>query len=446
MLQHELLSQKEIRLMICVGVICAIVVGAIPACATTEEGKTTQIVIAPLGGGDSTDESGMTREELEDHVRRFADRYFTRIAIAANAIIDETTTAKQMYFMQEWKTVSYAAIVEVAIGPDAVTNLLDMMVLTKLSRLVVEDYWVPEIIAPAVGEEVAADFLQTFHDLENDIWTIADDVLTQPQQGELEALVNEWHTENPEQHYPWYVRLSNFSGQRAASLDAVKRSGGLLKEVARAREAAEEMQAFGERILFYLQRAPMLTSGQFEASVNSVLSGPEVSNLLVNTDRFVESIERLVVVIESLPDGRLAAVDQFMDRLAEERIALLGDMAAAEPGMRALLAELLPVLESIERTVVASNVKDPDGLPFDINEYRALVQDSAATAAEMRQLMESIAVIMAGGDKLEPLVSGLVQIETAVLNRFFMQMVILILILFAALIAYRYISVRFISK
>ena len=121
-------------------------------------------------------------------------------------------------------------------------------------------------------------------------------------------------------------------------------------------------------------------------------------------------------------------------------------MAAAEPGMRALLAELLPVLESIERTVVASNVKDPDGLPFDINEYRALVQDSAATAAEMRQLMDSIAVIMAGGDELEPLLSGLVKIEMAVLNRFFMQMIFLIMILFAALIAYRLISVRFISK
>ena len=56
MLQHELLSQKKYRLMICVGVICAIVVGAIPACATTEEGKTTQVVVAPLGDSDTTDE------------------------------------------------------------------------------------------------------------------------------------------------------------------------------------------------------------------------------------------------------------------------------------------------------------------------------------------------------------------------------------------------------
>jgi len=430
MLQYIQLLHKPRRLVHCIMMTCTVIVGAIPACATTEEGKTTQVVVAPLGDGDTPSQSGMTREELEAHVRRFADRYITRIAVAVNTVALELTTAKQMYFMQDWKTVSYAAIVDVAIGPDAVTSLLDMMVLTKLSRIVVEDFWIPEHMTH----------------LEDDIWTIADDVLTQTQQDELEALVIEWRAENPDQNYPWYVRLSNFSGQRAASLNAVKQSGGLLKEVARAREAAEEMQAFGERILFYLQRAPMLTSGQFEGTINDVLSGPEVSNLLANTDRFVESIERLVVVIESLPGGRLAAVDQLMDRIAEEREGLLLSMADAEPSIRALLAQLLPVLEAIERTVEATNVKDPDGKPFDVNEYRALVQESAATAAEMRQLMDSIAVIMAGGDELEPLVSGLVEIETAVLNRFFMQMVILIFILFAALIAYRFLSVRFLPK
>ena len=72
----------------------------------------------------------------------------------------------------------------------------------------------------------------------------------------------------------------------------------------------------------------------------------------------------------------------------------------------------------------------------------AIAQESAATAVEMRQLMDAIATVMAGGDELESLVSGLVQTETAA----FMQMVILILILFVALIGYRYISVRFIPQ
>jgi len=144
MLQYIQLLHKPRRLVHCIMMTCTVIVGAIPACATTEEGKTTQVVVAPLGDGDTPSQSGMTREELEAHVRRFADRYITRIAVAVNTVALELTTAKQMYFMQDWKTVSYAAIVDVAIGPDAVTSLLDMMVLTKLSRIVVEDFWIPE--------------------------------------------------------------------------------------------------------------------------------------------------------------------------------------------------------------------------------------------------------------------------------------------------------------
>ena len=181
----------------------------ITACAASGQ-QPEQVVIAPLGSG-GTVSSGMTREELEDHVRRFADRYFTRIALATALIRQQTDSDDLKRLMHNWKTVSHAAIIEVAIGPNAVTNLLDMMVLTRLSRLVVGVYWVPEHI----GDELGAEFLQTFVDLEEDIWTVADDVLTPQHQDELRILVDQWHAENPKQYFPWYVRLSNFSGQRA---------------------------------------------------------------------------------------------------------------------------------------------------------------------------------------------------------------------------------------
>jgi hypothetical protein len=190
----------------------------------------------------------MTREELEDHVRRFADRYITRVSLAVNALSDGTDDQAQKQLMQKWKSVAYASVVDIAIGPNAVTNLLDMMTLTMLSRMMIESYWAPEYFGAELGEE----FLLTYIDLEEDIWSVADDVLTGRQQDDLKLLINGWYSKNPKQIYPWYVRLSDFSGQRAASLAAVQQSGGMLKEVARAREAAEEIQAFGERVLFYL--------------------------------------------------------------------------------------------------------------------------------------------------------------------------------------------------
>jgi hypothetical protein len=380
----------------------------------------------------------MTREELEDHVRRFADRHITRIALATRNVTAQTTSNELKRLMHDWNAVSDAAIVDVAIGPNSVTNLLDMLVLTRLSRLVVKDYWVPDVL----GDELGREFLTTFEDLEEDIWTVADDVLTQQHQDELVFLVDQWHAENPEQIFPWYLRLSNFSGQRAASLAAVQQSGGLLKEVARAREAAEEIQAFGERVLFYLQRAPRLTSNEFESGVSSILSGPEVSKMMHDTDRFVTSIEKLVQAIVALPEGRIAAVDQFMDRVGEERAAMLQDLSTAQPEARELLAELLPVLESLERTITIAKTRDPESRPFDVNEYRALIAESTTAAAELRLLIQSATELLAGATDAKPLVDALGEVQKSATDRLFLQLIALIFIFFVALLGYRFAANR----
>lgn len=442
MLSNRYLSRKSLRRRIKALTMAVTTVVLLSACATSSAPQTQDVFVAEINGGAPGESSAMTRVELEAHVRRFSDRYITRIAIAANAVIDSSRSLEARRFMEDWKNVSFAAIVDVAIGPDAVTNLMDMMVLTMLSRMVVEDYWAPKI----ADEEVRLAFLQAFHDLEQDIWTVADDVLTPENQEALADLVAEWHGENPEQVFPWYVRLSNFSGQRAASLNAVKQSGGMLAEVARAREAAEEMQAFGERVLFYLQRAPMMTSGQFESSVNNVFSGPEVTRLLTDVERFVIAADRLVQIVDDLPESRLAAVDQLMDRLGEEREAMMATLAAESPEMRQLLVELLPILESVERTVAMANVDNPNSRPFDINEYTAMVDQSAATVVEMRLLVESVTNLMAGVEDVSGLTDAMIEIETAMLDRFFLRMVGFLVIFFLILIASRFVWVRIMPK
>lgn len=421
--------------LIAVGLVLIAV--SISACASSAPAQTKNVVIAPLGSGDRASTSGITREELEDHVRRFADRYITRVALATNAVSNNTDKQALKDLMQRWKSVAYASVVDIAIGPNAVTNLLDMMTLTMLSRIMVENHWVPNALGPELGEG----FLQTYVDLEDDIWTVADDVLTESQQDELKSLVIDWHTRNPDQTYPWYVRLSDFSGQRAASLAAVQQTGGMLKEVARAREAAEEIQAFGERVLFYLQRAPMLTSAEFQASANSVLGGPQVSKAIDDMDRFVTAVERLVQSVEGLPGSRLAAVDQIMDRISEERVALVRDLASSEAGFASLLAELQPALDSLER-LTASDENDPDSKPFDINEYIALVSESATTAIELRRLAETVDSLMQNSAKLSTLVEALVEAEHAMVDRAFMQAIALIFIFFLALLGYRVLARR----
>jgi hypothetical protein len=438
---HDLRQTGRFRQWWCFA-LALLLASTITGCATASDPQTEQVVVAELDTDDASTVSQMTRQELEDHVRRFADRYLTRISIAVREVMMSSDSVELQRFMEDWRNVSYAAIIELAIGPDAVTNLMDMMVLTMLSRMVVEDYW-----APRVEDEAArATFLDAYHDLEADIWTIADDVLTQGHQQELAELVVEWRAENREVIYPWYVRLSNFSGQRAASLNAVKQSGGMLAEVARAREAAEEMQAFGERVLFYLQRAPMITSGQFESSAKDVISGPEFNQLLGDIEQFVDTMERITILAETLPQSRLAAIDQFMEQLAVQRASFIQDVTGAGPQLQSALSQLLPVLESIERTVAMTTADDPGEEPFDINEYRALVNESAITAAEMRLLVQSIQELVSGVGDASELTDALLEVETEVLDRFFLRMVGFLVLFFVLLLVSRFVWVRLSAK
>jgi hypothetical protein len=60
-------------------------------------------------------------------------------------------------------------------------------------------------------------------------------------------------------------------------------------------------------------------------------------------------------VIDQLPSNRLAAVDQLMERVSEERQILLQDLSDAGPGLNKTLNELRQAIESFERIVNALN-------------------------------------------------------------------------------------------
>lgn len=403
------------------------------ACATPSGAQTTDVVVVPIGD----DDGSMSREELDDHIRRFSDRYYTRVALAVDLILAQSELDQQeRTYLQGWRTIAQATAVDIAIGPNPVTNLFDMMVLTTLGRMVIEDYWIPEVFGdrgrPLVDSAVI---------LEEDIWTVADEVLSPEQQGDLLFLVTDWHEKNPDQVYPWLIRMSEFSGQRAAALEAVKQSGGLLKEVARAREAAEELQAFGERVLFYLQRAPGITANTMESSVMQLLGGPEVTNVLHNTDRFVLSIERLVDVIEDVPAGRLAAVDQFIEGISAERHAFMSDLSEIDDDMRPVLEELHEVLLVVERIVAANEDADASE-PIDIAEYRALTAEATATAIELRHLVDAIGRVVDDSPALVSVIDEFVLAEERLLNRMIVMLVLLIVFFFACLFIYKYMAAR----
>jgi hypothetical protein len=236
--------------------------------------------------------------------------------------------------------------------------------------------------------------------------------------------------------------MDGISGQRAARLNAVRRNGGLLNEVRRARDAAEEFQEIAERGLFYLQRAPGIVFNTMETSVLQLLGGPQVLQLLEDYGHFVETVDQLVKLIETLPSERSAIVDQLMEGLDQQREAFFSDFPSASPEARLMLDDLRSIVESAER-ITATLISDEElSEPVDIAEYRALTADVAQAAVELTKLVDAVSVATEKPIDLVTAVDHFAAGQERVLNRLLFILLISIAFFFVCLTGYRFATAK----
>jgi len=422
------------------------------------------VKVAPLDDAvDDTSQAatpGISRTELQQAVMRFADRYGGRMVLVADRLLEQAQDGDQRWLATSWKMASRGTAVAIAVGPNAVINLLDMLVLASLTRLQVDSYWVPVVI----GEEQGKDLREAARLLEQDIWSIADEVLTEAQQQELRAMIRQWQADHPDNHYFWSVRFAEFSGQHATSLTEIVQGGGLLDQVQQAREVVDEVRDLGDRVLYYMQHAAALTRHQVLAGSFELLRQPELQGLFRDADSLSTSIDRLVDVAEALPEMRLAAINQFMDQLTVQRRGLMDDLFSAEARVRLLLVDLQQTMtlgselaEAVDNIVqnadrlankLGRGAEQEETQRFDIKDYRRFISDAGDTAEKLNHLLQSLERLTAmetgaeaglgQGALLDALDS---RIEDLIL-RLFIFTALLILLFFTLLFGYRYAILR----
>jgi hypothetical protein len=306
------------RLFIFLSISASLVAGCV---GTPTQPKSQDVTVAKIGEG-AESRPAIQRQQLEVEIMRYGDRYAARMSLEADRIKEKATTPELRRFASGWKLACQSTVVEIAVGPNAVENLLDMMVLASLTREEFETYWIPEVL----GEELGQGLLKASRMLEEEIWQGSKRVLTPEQQNDLRTLIHEWNEQHPDQHYFWGIRFAGFTDQRAIELQSVQQTGGLLGEIAQTRETAVEMREFGERVMYYMQRAPNLTRLQAEFGMQEILNMPEVMQLLDDSERLTRSSERYAAVIEKLPAERDAAILQMFNELSREREAAIVQM------------------------------------------------------------------------------------------------------------------------
>ena len=75
-----------------------------------------------------------------------------------------------------------------------------------------------------------------------------------------------------------------------------------------------------------------------------------------------------------------------------------------------------------------------------------MVNESAVTAAEMRLLVQSVSELLAGAGDASSLADLLLEVETEVLDRFFLRMVGFLVLFFVLLILSRFAWLRLMPK
>ncbi len=322
-------------------------------------------------------------EELRYTISRFATRSGAEISHVLDIIGSRSETPKARPLAHKSKLRYVTAAFQIAVGPNPEVNLLDMVVFVTLSRIVMEDYWVPQVF----GDE-GKRLLDTFRKVESDIWTIAAKVLTPQEQQELRGVIRDWRKSHPDQTDVIGVRFGDFV-EKLGKSSLARRGGGFLG-IKGATRAADEIRLLAERGLFSLQWMPSLLRWQAELLLYEVAATSEIQQLLSNTTKFTEATREFVQVAKELPkqisEEREKTIDQLMSE--EKRVrGLLADVRQTLEAGTALASQANTTVNSADALVARVQARRKE--PIDIKEVQETVAEVSNAAQQLTVLVKT---------------------------------------------------------
>ena len=343
---------------------------------------------------------------LQQQIMRFADTYAATVAQACDDITLKATNPAIRLATLRWKLGQATSAFTDATGEHPAVNALDILVLTTMARMVVEDYGVQ-----TYGDAIQP-LLDAQRNLETNAWTLAGGVLKPSQQKELRDLIAEWRAKNPNQRYVGPIRFREFISalgkmptQSATaptsifSLLYLDPLAGLDPTAA----AIQETRDLGERAMYYTQRMPMLLSWQVEVLAYQLAGQPESKQILSDANRLATSSEIFAQTAQQLPqlvnDQRQAAIQQILDGLTargDKSRALLDDTrstldsaGAAATNINAAIQSLTAFVQYVSptNTSPSSGTNSP---PFNVLDYGTAAAQIGAAANNLNALLTSV--------------------------------------------------------
>ena len=313
--------------------------------------------------------SQITLREIDSRTNAFADRWASLIQDATDELLKQPLTAEQRLSAQSLRVQSAISVYDIAVNPDVIAGLLDMVVLASLEERV----WVGEGEAERLFGTSAKPLIEALRSLRADIWLLAINAMTGEQVDALGEIIDDWRTRNPSVKSVAFVRFSEFAANSADRLAGEIKSSGFLAPLDEATRAIEEVRQLGERGIWLGTRAPIIVSWQLDAAADQILLKPDVQKAIEASSTLAASADRLSQSAAQLPD-----------QIKAEREAFFAQLDAREQTLSSSLRELRSSITEGQRLLDQTQlvIKDADSLVISAGRLTAAVND-AIRAADM---------------------------------------------------------------
>jgi hypothetical protein len=364
------------------------------------------LVIPGLGQGkqNANDNKDPTVQlsRLQTVLFSYADKYMSAIAQVTTIARSKNTTSPELRLrMHTLKLLVTTSVQELAVSPNPESTLLDMMVFATLHRISAEGDRNRKLYGHA-----SASIISAMRFMENEIWDIASDYLSEQDIAEVRMLIGAWLLENPDLKVVSFIRFSDFASMRSKSpLIEKTRSKGFLVDTSDALKAVDEALLLSERVLHYSQRLPIIIEFQIEKVFYQLALEPEIRQGLAQSRSMTQSLERFTNSIEKLPGQvvteRQASIEQFASVIATERSEAIRELS------RALAVERQASIEDIGQTVAAERAalfSELDArekmLTGIVSEARKGIGDADKLVIDLEKTSKAITEVLLNADKV----------------------------------------------
>jgi hypothetical protein len=300
-------------------------------------------------------------QNIQSSVMALADTAMQRIASEINLARSGQSPEARRDEMATRLTLS-SALVAIAMQPDPVDALADMLTFTTLTA---DAQRVAAMGKPADSYE--ARLQRALEQNDADSWNVAQRWVNEPTRIAFRERILSWSGARRSAADVAFVRLADLKRTGSTSVEA---DSGLFDSLHAATQQIDQTRLLAERSLFLAQRIPFLMRWQAEVYTGNALATKEAQQTQAQIEQMsaiMETMSRLLAgLAQQVSSERQAALDDLFGHIKTERSAALLQIqdivnserqatlrqatAAIDAQRKAILEDLLQVTDSATRT------------------------------------------------------------------------------------------------